>query len=605
MRIIIAILIVGGSNGSPVNIPAGAHEIEDKATVSLHLEVRPIASPEATVVIKPDNVENENVVKDELPLFPTPIDNFIHNAEIIKDEDVEIENKPIHVQPFNNNFCPLIPLKPAEECRGQKSSCWSPGVDDIDCVNYGGLCCFDGCSNNCIDHLEPPPYIPEEEIPPSPVYEVPCQIVNETKYEPKEEEKCEFVTKEVCHDSVQQSCRPVCTTEYETYEGTEQVQECHAVDKEECNDVTVNQCQNEQVPVTNVVTEQVCETKEKEICQTNNVEDCQTQYENQCTIITEVVPETVDVTECQTAYKEECKDNIVHECHDVPTEVQQEQCTSVNNEICQDKIKEICIDVPFEDCRLEFVSKPVKNVEQVCETVSKEECHTVYVEVCTGSRVNSYEPYECKKEPKVECTQVPETICTDKEVVTETLVQEEVCQHGFKKECTNKVEVECIDGPPKEICKNITKLVNQEICTQQNKPICLQVPFQQCFDKQQIIEKEVEKEVCISAPIESCSTKPVETCTNEPYQVCNDIHKPVTNLETQEICRDVVERVCNTVPTIQCEQVSKPTFSQVPKEVCHDVCVSEPVKNCFNETKQQCETVIVQMSYIVPVEVCP
>ena len=38
-----------------------------------------------------------------------------------------------------------------KSCSGnEKSTCWSPGVNDVDCPGHG-LCCFDGCSNTCIN----------------------------------------------------------------------------------------------------------------------------------------------------------------------------------------------------------------------------------------------------------------------------------------------------------------------------------------------------------------------------------------------------------------------------------------------------------------------
>ena len=36
-----------------------------------------------------------------------------------------------------------------KSCSGNvKSTCWSPGVNDVDCPGHG-LCCFDGCANTC------------------------------------------------------------------------------------------------------------------------------------------------------------------------------------------------------------------------------------------------------------------------------------------------------------------------------------------------------------------------------------------------------------------------------------------------------------------------
>ena len=33
--------------------------------------------------------------------------------------------------------CPKVAPKNPEQCKGQRSTCWSPGVEDIDCPNSG------------------------------------------------------------------------------------------------------------------------------------------------------------------------------------------------------------------------------------------------------------------------------------------------------------------------------------------------------------------------------------------------------------------------------------------------------------------------------------
>ena len=52
---------------------------------------------------------------------------------------------------------PASPRAPAQ-CRGQRSTCWSPGVRDLDCPG-SGLCCYDGCANTCVASAprDPPP----------------------------------------------------------------------------------------------------------------------------------------------------------------------------------------------------------------------------------------------------------------------------------------------------------------------------------------------------------------------------------------------------------------------------------------------------------------
>jgi len=48
---------------------------------------------------------------------------------------------------LSSEVCPVPPL--GKSCSGNvKSTCWSPGVNDVDCPGHG-LCCFDGCANTC------------------------------------------------------------------------------------------------------------------------------------------------------------------------------------------------------------------------------------------------------------------------------------------------------------------------------------------------------------------------------------------------------------------------------------------------------------------------
>ena len=62
--------------------------------------------------------------------------------------------------------CPPASPLTADQCRGRHSTCWSVGVPDLDCPDWG-LCCFDGCANTCAGSSPPPP-------PPLPSYEPPA-----------------------------------------------------------------------------------------------------------------------------------------------------------------------------------------------------------------------------------------------------------------------------------------------------------------------------------------------------------------------------------------------------------------------------------------------
>lgn len=52
--------------------------------------------------------------------------------------------------------CPPASPLTADQCRGRHSTCWSVGVPDLDCPDWG-LCCFDGCANTCAGEAPPPP----------------------------------------------------------------------------------------------------------------------------------------------------------------------------------------------------------------------------------------------------------------------------------------------------------------------------------------------------------------------------------------------------------------------------------------------------------------
>ena len=45
--------------------------------------------------------------------------------------------------PASATSCPAATPLTADQCRGRHSTCWSVGVPDLDCPDWG-LCCFDG-----------------------------------------------------------------------------------------------------------------------------------------------------------------------------------------------------------------------------------------------------------------------------------------------------------------------------------------------------------------------------------------------------------------------------------------------------------------------------
>ena len=69
--------------------------------------------------------------------------------------------------------CPPASPLTADQCRGQFSTCWSVGVPDLDCPNWG-LCCFDGCANTCLAEARDPPQPTYQPAPRNPCEPNPC-----------------------------------------------------------------------------------------------------------------------------------------------------------------------------------------------------------------------------------------------------------------------------------------------------------------------------------------------------------------------------------------------------------------------------------------------
>jgi len=51
--------------------------------------------------------------------------------------------------PISKTSCPPVTPLSFEQCTGRLSTCWSVGVPDLDCPDWG-LCCFDSCANVCL-----------------------------------------------------------------------------------------------------------------------------------------------------------------------------------------------------------------------------------------------------------------------------------------------------------------------------------------------------------------------------------------------------------------------------------------------------------------------
>jgi len=55
---------------------------------------------------------------------------------------------PRSVVATTTDTCPVVETKTEQQCANATANCWSRGVPDVDCPDFG-LCCFDGCVNTC------------------------------------------------------------------------------------------------------------------------------------------------------------------------------------------------------------------------------------------------------------------------------------------------------------------------------------------------------------------------------------------------------------------------------------------------------------------------
>jgi len=143
----------------------------------------------------PANLEEINVDPAQVPLFES--DTAKDNLE---QEDQSYLDTPQETLSYSDNpdICPVIPPKPANSCLHKKANCWSAGVPDLDCPNFG-LCCYDGCVNRCIatndefDSVTSPDSIAEDPQTASPVadsvtpdenFDAPMEVYEEDFEEP-------------------------------------------------------------------------------------------------------------------------------------------------------------------------------------------------------------------------------------------------------------------------------------------------------------------------------------------------------------------------------------------------------------------------------------
>ena len=80
-------------------------------------------------------------------------DAIFNRLETNPKETIMKLNKMIQFGKRSDHTCPYV--EPNPNCTETQNTCWSPGIEDVDCpLEDGsgefGLCCFDGCRNTCL-----------------------------------------------------------------------------------------------------------------------------------------------------------------------------------------------------------------------------------------------------------------------------------------------------------------------------------------------------------------------------------------------------------------------------------------------------------------------
>jgi len=254
--------------------------------------------------------------------------------------------------------CPLITLKDKAECEGRTSSCWSPGEGDVDCPN-NGLCCFDGCINQCKN--------PGEEVSvfvPPPL----CTVEYQEQEENVDIEHCvrsvQTGTKRVCTEKKSLKCETVrkptewpttkeeCTTQYQDV--------CHTVYQEWCPPASTYTSAYKKYKkfgkkfsnkkrykrhLSKLFKKKNWSTDSSSECKQMPVKSCSLQPYNDCQTVTTITTEYEDEEGCTPIYEDVCVDEPTFE--ELFEEV--EDCNSICGD-CRKTTKKMTYQVPVQKC---------------------------------------------------------------------------------------------------------------------------------------------------------------------------------------------------------------------------------------------------------------
>jgi hypothetical protein len=345
---------------------------------------------------------------------------------------------------LENPVCPVIHAKPEEECQAQEpSTCWSPGVPDLDCEN-AALCCFDGCFNHCVDH------------------KAECHDETVDVCQDIEVDECASVPEQVCNDVVKPVKLPVTTVTC-----TKVGKTCMAMTQENCKNVVELFCEEETVKnctkvpkiVEKVVNENVCEDKIVPDCKetfqvcTGSETDSDNPYVcndvpknscieveiKDCKVVAKTVTVTIDMEICEPYTRPICRNESRPDCQKVETQ----QCTEEGAEECVTNVTE-------KDSEL-IVNQCESALKEVCKKVAKQQCHKATKQVCQDCVKKTVSNKKCKEIPKQKCEKVTKN------------VQKTVPKEVVKNVCVPKEEETCIDVPDKNVCNNIVVQMSYQV----------------------------------------------------------------------------------------------------------------------------------------------
>jgi len=317
------------------------------------------------------------------------------------------------VAPSGGLQCPAAPGLPISQCQGAVNTCWSVGVQDVDCPN-NALCCFDGCVNTCYGKTRAV-VVPEIKVKPqrkinpaqkrrktSQTFEDVAAAGQKCVEKIEQVEEIEYDEQEECTHSYDKKCHTTYSTEYESQQ------------EEECEDNYKKSCEITYSPRAQNVTVQVCMTPLVKDCNLRGPEVCRTEYISECW--TKNDPHVVedDVPSCTTVYEEKCVDT---------------QSGYVTETDCKKWPKEVC-----------SISKELKtkyNPVTKCEKVPQELCGPAGCGFSPG-------PEQCHDEVKTVVTDIPEEVCD--------LQPRRQCSHVTKLVPKLTPVEECVDVP-KEVCQ--------------------------------------------------------------------------------------------------------------------------------------------------------